>query len=60
MNRTHRPATRSRVTPLKSLLGGTYTPGRTAARPFHRKTSSDSSQTDGSVSADSRGIRDDV
>lgn len=60
MNRAQQPATRSRVTPLKSLLGGTYTPGRTAARPFHRKTSSDSSQIDCSVGANSRGIRDDV
>ncbi len=59
---TEQPAVRSRVTPLRSLLGGTYLPGRDRARPFrvHRNTLSESSQIDGSGGSYSRGTRDDV
>lgn len=60
MNITDQPETRSRVTPLRSLLGGSYVPRRAVVRPFHRKTLSESSRIDGSLRADSRGTRDEV
>jgi hypothetical protein len=60
MNTIKQPEVRSRVTPLRSLLGGTYVPRRDGARAVHRNTLSESSQIDGSVSVYSRGTREDV
>ncbi|GGN80740.1 hypothetical protein GCM10011579_066590 [Streptomyces albiflavescens] len=57
---TKQPDVRSRVTPLRSLLGGTYVPRRGGMRPVHRNTSSESSQIEGSLVEYSRGTRDDV
>jgi hypothetical protein len=70
MNTTQLPAVRSRVTPLRALLGGTYVPrhdrtGRRAhegpwPRADHRNTLSDSSQIEGSPRMYSRGTLEDV
>jgi hypothetical protein len=62
MNSTEQPETRSRVTPLRSLLGGTYVPRRAVGRPCpgHRNTLSESSRIDGSPIAASRGTLDEV
>lgn len=61
MNTTiKQPEARSRVTPLRSLLGGTYVPRRGGTRPVHRNTLSESSQIEGSLVECSRGTRDDV
>jgi hypothetical protein len=63
MNTTTTPApVSSRVTPLRTLLGGTYVPrgDRGRPRPGHRNTLSDSSQIEGSPRMYSRGVLDDV
>lgn len=51
------------MTPLRTLLGGTYVPRADRARrrrPAHRNTLSDSSQIEGSPRMYSRGVLDDV